>query len=79
MARNVFNQANVHVQLLAEGELTPGLASTEFAARRQALADSLPPGAVALLPASAVTYMSGVVPYPYRQVNPMNHLIIPEM
>ena len=55
-------------QLLAEGEITPGIQGAEFAARRAALADRLPPGAVALLPASSVTYMAGVVPYPYRQV-----------
>lgn len=57
-------------QLLSEGEVTPGIHGDEFAARRQALADSLPPGAVALLPAAPVNYMAGVVPYPYRQASP---------
>lgn len=56
-----------HPDLLQPGELLPGLAAAEFAARRAALAALLPPGAVALLPAAPITYMAGVIPYPFRQ------------
>jgi len=55
-------------QLLGEGELAPGLHRDEFAARRAALAAAMPPGSVALLAAAPVTYMVGVIPFPYRQV-----------
>lgn len=48
-----------HPGLLQPGELLPGLAAAEFAARRAALAALLPPGAVALLPAAPITYMAG--------------------
>lgn len=48
-----------HPDLLQPGELLPGLAAAEFAARRAALAALLPPGAVALLPAAPITYMAG--------------------
>lgn len=55
-----------HPELLAEGELSPGMTAAEFAARRMRLAECLPAGAVALVAAPPVTYMSGAVPYPYR-------------
>ncbi|KAL4459002.1 hypothetical protein ABPG75_013867 [Micractinium tetrahymenae] len=56
-----------HPELLRPGELLPGLAAAEFAARRAALAAMLPPGGVALVPAAPLVYMAGVIPYPYRQ------------
>ncbi len=55
------------LQLLAEGEVWPGVSGAEFAARRQRLADLLPIGGVALLPAAQKVCMTGAIPYPYRQ------------
>lgn len=49
------------MQLLAEGELAPGMMASEFSARRQRLAESLPANTVALVAAPPVTYMSGAV------------------
>ena len=60
----------MNVQLLAEGELLPGLAATEFALRRQKLAQLLPTGSVAIVPAAPVQFTSpgGRIPHAYRQV-----------
>lgn len=52
---------------VAAGELTPGITATEYAARRRALAASMPVGALAVLAAAPTVYMTGVIPYPYRQ------------
>jgi Aminopeptidase P, N-terminal domain len=54
-------------QLLAEGELAPGIQQAEFAARRERLAAAMPPGSAAVLPAAAPVFMAGIIPYPYRQ------------
>jgi hypothetical protein len=54
-------------QLLAPGELAPGLHCSEFAARRQRLAAAIPPTSLAIIPAAAIAYITGVIPYPYRQ------------
>ncbi|KAK9822676.1 hypothetical protein WJX81_007251 [Elliptochloris bilobata] len=56
-----------HPELLAEGELAPGLSGAEFSDRRARLARLLPPGGVAVVPGSAKTYRTGAIPYPYRQ------------
>lgn len=48
-----------HPELLAPGELQPGVTAAEFAGRRAALAAMLPPGAVAVLPAAPLVYMAG--------------------
>lgn len=56
-----------HPELLAEGEIQPGLTGAEFAERRRRLAASLPPGGLALIQSNPETYMAGVIPYPYRQ------------
>jgi hypothetical protein len=58
--------AGTHPDLLQPGELLPGMAAAEFAARRRQLAAMLPAGAVAVLPATPLVYMAGVIPYPYR-------------
>jgi Aminopeptidase P, N-terminal domain len=58
----------VPAQLLRHGEILPGLAAEEFAARREALADAMPADSVALLPAPPLKHRAGVVPYPYRAV-----------
>lgn len=59
------------LQLLSEGELAPGLLATEFAQRRQMLAEALPPQCLALLPSAPTMYTSpgGRIPYSYRQVS----------
>lgn len=54
-------------QLLAEGEIWPGVTGAELAARRQRLADLMPVGGVAVLPAAQKVCMTGAIPYPYRQ------------
>jgi len=56
-----------HPELLAPGELWPGLAAAEFAERRRRLAAALPPRSLVVLPSAAQTFMAGVIPYPYRQ------------
>lgn len=48
-----------HPELLRPGELQPGVAAAEFAARRAQLAALLPPGGLAVLPASPLVYMAG--------------------
>eukprot|EP00955_Chlamydomonas_euryale_P021595 228143-Chlamydomonas_euryale.AAC.4 len=53
-------------QLLRPGELAVGVAAEEFAARRRRLSALMLPGSIAVLPAATVTYMAGIVPYPYR-------------
>ncbi|KAG2448403.1 hypothetical protein HYH02_006295 [Chlamydomonas schloesseri] len=58
---------STHPELLAPGQLTPGVTAAEYAARRQQLAELLPPGSIAVLPSAATTYMAGVIPWPYRQ------------
>ena len=35
--------------------------------RRKRLADALPPGGVAVIPAASRTFMTGAIPYAYRQ------------
>jgi Xaa-Pro aminopeptidase len=55
-----------HPELLAPGELAPGVPAAEFAARRARLAARLPPGGLALLAATPQAFMAGVIPYPYR-------------
>ena len=57
------------MQLLAEGELWPGIQAAEFAARRKRLADALPPGGIAVIPAASRTFMTGAIPYAYRQAS----------
>lgn len=46
-------------QLLAQGELAPGLHIDEFVARREVLARCLPRNALAILPAAATSYITG--------------------
>ena len=57
-------------QLLAEGELVPGISADEFRLRRQKLAQLLPTGSVAVVPSAVTQYTSpgGRIPYSYRQV-----------
>jgi hypothetical protein len=52
---------------IAADELTPGISAREYAARRSTLAASLPVGGMAVLGAATTVYMTGVIPFPYRQ------------
>lgn len=54
-------------QLVRPGELTPGVTAEEYAARRQNLMAGLPPNSLVVLPSASTLYMSGVIPYVYRQ------------
>ncbi|KAG6546002.1 hypothetical protein Mapa_012665 [Marchantia paleacea] len=56
-----------HPELLAPGEIMPGIASQEFALRRQKLRQVVPPGSMVILGAATTKQMTDAVPYPYRQ------------
>ncbi|KAK3191458.1 aminopeptidase [Lecanicillium sp. MT-2017a] len=47
--------------------VTPGITAQEYADRREALANALPDGAVAVLNAASLQFKSGAVFHPYRQ------------
>jgi hypothetical protein len=55
------------LQMLGKGELAPGLHHSEFQQRRQNLANLMPPGSLAVIPAASLAFVTGVIPYPYRQ------------
>lgn len=55
------------LQVLDKGEVAPGLHFSELQQRRQNLANLMPPGSVAIIPAASLAYVTGVIPYPYRQ------------
>lgn len=55
------------MQVLGPDELAPGLHIKEFIARRRNLARLIPPGSIAIVPAASLAYVTGVIPYPYRQ------------
>lgn len=57
----------VLVQVLGPEELAPGIHMREFSARRRNLARLIPPGSIAIIPAASMMYVTGVIPYPYRQ------------
>ena len=63
-----------HPHLMAPGEVTPGVALSEYAARRAALAASLPAKSMALFPSAPLSYMSHDVPFPYRQDVDLSYL-----
>ena len=52
---------------MAEGEVTPGIAASEYAERRAALAALLPDRSVALFACAPLSYMSHDVPFPFHQ------------
>lgn len=54
-------------QVLDKGELAPGLHYTELQQRRQNLAHLMPAGSLAVIPAASLAFVTGVIPYPYRQ------------
>jgi hypothetical protein len=53
--------------VLDKGQVAPGLHYTELAQRRQNLANLMPPGSLAVIPAASLAFVTGVIPYPYRQ------------
>ena len=55
------------VQVFADGEVVPGILLEEVQRRRQHLASSMPPDSIAVLPGAHMQYMSGVIPYRFRQ------------
>ena len=55
------------VQDLLEGEAAPGISFAELAARRARLCEALPDHSLTLLPSAPQRFMTGVIPYPYRQ------------
>lgn len=56
-----------HPEVLDKGEVAPGLHFSELQQRRRNLANLMPPGSVAIIPAASMAYVTGVIPYPYRQ------------
>lgn len=56
------------LQLLRRSELTPGIDACEYAARRDTLLSLMPSTCLAILSAAAESFMTGHIPYPYRQV-----------
>jgi len=56
-----------HPELLSPGEITVGITADEYAARRKRLVSEIPANGVVLLPSGNTVYMSGIIPYPFRQ------------
>ncbi|CAM6089423.1 unnamed protein product [Calypogeia fissa] len=56
-----------HPELLASGEIMPGISSREFGLRREKLRDIVPAGSLVILASAMVKQMTDVVPYPFRQ------------
>lgn len=59
--------ASLPLHTKGPGDVSPGLALSEYMVRRQALADALPPRSCAIICASPVTYMGPDVPIRFRQ------------
>lgn len=66
--------AETHAHLVRPGEVTPGIAGAEYAARRAAMASRLPRGSVALFAPAPLAYMSHDVPYPFQQAPDLHYL-----
>eukprot|EP00884_Botryococcus_braunii_P006302 jgi/Botrbrau1/15673/Bobra.4_1s0054.1 len=56
-----------HPELVGPGEVMPGIPAAEFQARRKALVDAMPAGGAAVVASAQLAYMTGMIPYPYRQ------------
>ncbi|KAK3140012.1 hypothetical protein QOZ80_5AG0394090 [Eleusine coracana subsp. coracana] len=56
-----------HPELLADGEITPGIASEEYISRRKRLLEVLPEKSLAIIASADQQLMTDVVPYPFRQ------------
>lgn len=55
------------LQLLSEGEITPGITADEYITRRKRLLDLLPEKSLAIIASAPVKMMTDVVPYTFRQ------------
>lgn len=55
------------MQLMKEGEITPGITSEEYMQRRKKLLDFLPENSLAIVAAAPTKMMTDVVPYNFRQ------------
>lgn len=55
------------MQLMMEGEITPGITSEEYMQRRKKLLDFLPENSLAIVAAAPTKMMTDVVPYNFRQ------------
>ena len=54
-------------QLLADGEITPGITNEEYISRRKKLLEVLPEKSLAIIASAEQQMMTDVVPYPFRQ------------
>lgn len=63
-----------HPDLLGKHELTPGITVSEYHQRRARLASLLGQGDIVVLPSAAQQFVSGIIPYPYRQDADFNFL-----
>lgn len=59
--------AETHPQLVAAGEITPGITEQEYVARRKKLLELLPEKSLVIMASAPVKMMTDVVPYPFRQ------------
>lgn len=59
--------ASTHPQLLAAGEVTPGITAAEYSQRRATLASLMPANSFAVIPGAGAQYMVGLIPHPFRQ------------
>eukprot|EP00048_Salpingoeca_helianthica_P023987 m.28836 g.28836 ORF g.28836 m.28836 type:complete len:462 (-) comp9116_c0_seq2:140-1525(-) len=66
--------ASLPLHVKGPGELTPGVSLAEYKARRQALANALPPKSLAIVCGSPITYMSPDVPFRFRHNADFNYL-----
>ena len=55
------------LQLLKDGEITPGIMADEYIMRRKRLLELLPENSLAIVAAAPVKMMTDVVPYTFRQ------------
>ncbi len=55
------------MQLLAAGEVTPGIAAAEYSQRRATLASLMPANSFVVIPGAGAQYMVGLIPHPFRQ------------
>uniref|UniRef100_A0A804LQI6 Aminopeptidase P N-terminal domain-containing protein n=1 Tax=Zea mays TaxID=4577 RepID=A0A804LQI6_MAIZE len=56
-----------HPELLADGEITPGITNEEYISRRKKLLEVLPEKSLAIIASADQQMMTDVVPYPFRQ------------
>lgn len=54
-------------QLMAEGEVTPGIRIEEYIGRRKKLVELLPENSLAIISSAPVKMMTDIVPYTFRQ------------